>query len=263
MNAPTQIPLSVFIIAKNEEVRIPYTLRSVIDWVDEVIVVDSGSTDNTVALSESLGAKVLHRDWEGFGPQKVFAEQACRNDWVLNLDADEEIGAKLAQNIRKLFANGEPSKSAYSLVRRFIMFDQKRPSIFAERDEWVRLYDRRRAGFKDSIVHDSVVVRDGETGTLKGSFYHRGYLSLNHAWEKFEFYSTLQAEDMFQRGRTLPRWRLITEPILAFFKCYLLRRHFAYGVNGIVLSYIYAHARLLRIIKTRDLFRAAKAEHKY
>ncbi|MBC8523144.1 glycosyltransferase family 2 protein, partial [PVC group bacterium] len=98
-----RLPISVFIIAKNEADRIPLAIASVIDWVDEVIVIDSGSDDETVSVSESLGARVIFNEWEGYGPQKVFGETLCNNDWLLNIDADEEITPSLRNEIERVF----------------------------------------------------------------------------------------------------------------------------------------------------------------
>src|SRR5438132_13638376 len=101
--AMQRLPISAFIIAKNEADRIARAILSVRDWVDEVIVIDSGSTDNTVALSESLGARCMFNAWSGFGPQKVFGETQCRNKWLLNLDADAELTPACAAELKALF----------------------------------------------------------------------------------------------------------------------------------------------------------------
>jgi glycosyltransferase involved in cell wall biosynthesis len=98
-----RLPLSAFIIAKNEADRIPAAIKSVVGWVDEVIVIDSGSEDETVAVAESLGARVVFNEWPGYGLQKRFGEDQCRNDWLLNLDADEEITSALAAEIKAKF----------------------------------------------------------------------------------------------------------------------------------------------------------------
>src|SRR4030042_3183310 len=108
-----KLPISVFIIAKNEADRISVAILAVRDWVDEVIVIDSGSSDDTVAVSVSLGARVVFNEWRGYGPQKVFGESLCSNEWLLNLDADEEISPQLGTEIRALFGQGEPACSAF------------------------------------------------------------------------------------------------------------------------------------------------------
>src|SRR5918998_2158533 len=109
------LPVSVFIIAKNEADRIGDTIRAVRDLTDDLIVVDSGSTDGTQAVAETLGARVIHNAWPGYGPQKRFAEELCRHPWLLNLDADEVVPPDLAAEIRGLFMDGEPGRQAYRI----------------------------------------------------------------------------------------------------------------------------------------------------
>jgi glycosyltransferase involved in cell wall biosynthesis len=251
-----KIPLSVFIIAKNEADRIPLVIRAVRDWVDEVIVIDSGSADDTVAVSESLGARVLFNAWHGYGPQKVFAEQQCRNRWLLNLDADEEVSPELAREICALFAAGELAKpstcAAYTLPILPLYPFQTSGHPWTAFHHPVRLYRKDMAGFKDELVHDSVVVHEGRIGHLKGMVKHRSFRSLAHHVEKVNGYSSAQAEVLAARGRDPGLLALLLTPILAFFKQYLLRREFVNGVDGIVVSYMYAFQRFIRLAKTRE-----------
>ncbi|MDH3228612.1 MAG: glycosyltransferase family 2 protein [Alphaproteobacteria bacterium] len=249
-----KLPVSVFIIARNEADRIPLTINSVRDWVEEVIVIDSGSEDDTVAVAESLGARVVFNEWRGYGPQKVFGEGLCRNDWLLNLDADEEISPELARNIRALF-QGTPDCSAYRLPILPLHNFQLRGHAWTATHRPVRLYRRSHAGFKDSPVHDSVVVREGRTGTLRGMVNHRSFRSLAHHVEKVNSYSSAQAEDLFARGRNPSAVELVLVPPLAFLKQYLLRREFVNGIDGVVISYMYAFQRFIRLAKTRERFR--------
>ena len=247
-----KIPLSVFIIAKNEADRIPVVIRAVRDWVDEVVVVDSGSEDDTVRVSESLGARVVFNAWRGYGPQKVFAEGLCRNDWLLNLDADEEVSPALAAEIRDLLKGGLPPCVAYTLPILPLYPFQESGHPWTAFHHPVRLYRRDKAGFKDELVHDSVVVREGRTGHLKGMVLHRSFRSLAHHVDKVNGYSSAQAEVLASRGRDPGLLSLLLTPILAFFKQYLLRREFVNGVDGIVVSYMYAFQRFIRLAKTRE-----------
>jgi len=253
-----KLPVSVFIIAKNEADRIPIVIRAVRDWVDEVIVIDSGSADDTVAVSESLGVRVLFNAWRGYGPQKVFAEAQCRNSWLLNLDADEEVSAELAQEIRTLFNAGEPACAAYTLPILPLYPFQTSGHPWTAFHHPVRLYRKDLAGFKDELVHDSVVVHAGRIGHLKGMVIHRSFRSLAHHVDKVNSYSSAQAEVLAARGRDPGLLALLLTPILAFFKQYFLRREFVNGVDGIVVSYMYAFQRFIRLAKTRERQRLAR-----
>lgn len=248
----TKLPLSVFIIARNEADRIPVVIRAVRDWVDEVIVIDSGSTDETVAVSESLGARVVFNEWRGYGPQKVFGESLCRNAWLLNLDADEEVSSELGTEIRALFESGEPACVAYTLPILPLYPFQQFGHPWTAFHHPVRLYRRDKAGFKDERVHDSVAVREGPIGHLKGMVLHRSFRSLWHHIDKVNSYSSAQAEVMASRGRDPGLLALLLVPLLAFFKQYFLRREFVNGVDGIVVSHMYAFQRFIRLAKTRE-----------
>lgn len=247
-----KLPISVFIIAKNEADRIPTVIRAVRDWVDEVIVVDSGSEDDTVAVSESLGARVVFNSWCGYGPQKVFAEGLCRNAWLLNLDADEEISRELATEMRALFDSGQPDCVAYTLPILPLYPFQESGHPWTAFHHPVRLYRKDKAGFKAELVHDSVVVREGKIGHFKGMVLHRSFRSLAHHVDKVNSYSSAQAEVLARRGRDPGLLALLLTPIFAFFKQYLLRREFVNGVDGIVVSYMYAFQRFIRLAKTRE-----------
>lgn len=252
-----RFPISVFIIAKNEADRIPLTIKSVRDWVDEVIVIDSGSEDDTVAVAESLGARVVFNEWRGYGPQKVFGEGLCRNDWILNLDADEEISPELGREMRSLFS-GEPPCAAYRLRILPLHNFQIRGHPWTSTNDPVRLYRKSRAGFKDSPVHDSVVVREGRTGRLRGMVNHRSFRSLAHHVDKVNSYSSAQAENLYAKGRNPSALELLMVPPLAFLKQYLLRREFVNGIDGVIVSYMFAFQRFIRLAKTRERFQEEK-----
>jgi len=253
-----KLPISVFIITRNEADRVPAALRSVQDWVDEMIVVDSGSEDNTLEVARNLGARTLLHEWRGYGPQKVFGESQCRNDWVLNIDADEEVSANLRAEITALFKDGEPSCVAYTLPILPLYNFQEHAHPWTAHHHPVRLYRKSCAGFKDSTVHDTVVVRDGSIGQLRGMVLHRSFRSLTHHVAKVNSYSSAQAENCFRRGRN-PSWIvLLLTPPLAFLKSFFLRREFVNGIDGVVISYMYAFQRFIRLAKTRERFQLAR-----
>ncbi|OGI44350.1 MAG: hypothetical protein A2150_04820 [Candidatus Muproteobacteria bacterium RBG_16_64_11] len=254
----TTLPISVFIIARNEADRIPTAIQSVRDWVDEVHVIDSGSDDDTLKVAALLGAQTHFRAWTGYGPQKVYSETLCRNDWVLNLDADEEVSPELQTEITALFAAGEPACAAYRVPILPLYTFQERAHPWTAHHHPVRLYRKSRAGFKDSAVHDSVVVREGRIGRLRGMLLHRSFRSLSHHVDKVNFYSSAQAEDLFQKRREPSLLALLLAPPLAFLKSYLLRREFVNGIDGIVISYMYAFQRFIRLAKARERFQNAR-----
>jgi glycosyltransferase involved in cell wall biosynthesis len=296
-----KLPISVFIIAKNEADRINKPILSVIDWVDEVIVIDSGSTDGTQELAKTLGAKVIYNEWQGYGQQKIFGEKQCRNKWLLNIDADEEISPELAEEIQEIFCppleggrthnvsqggmgndldlpppnlslpNSAPphllSRSllakakgggnitvGYRLKIMALYPSQEKLPRFAAGTSQVRLYHKDFGGFKDSTVHDSVVLKGAEK-MLKGKVIHRSHRSHSHTIEKINFYTSMQAEDLYNKGKNPSAIKIILTPFQAFIKCYFFKNYVFYGLDGFIHSSIYAFGRTLRLAKAREKFR--------
>lgn len=254
-----KLKISVFIIAKNEADRIPLAINSVIDWVDEVIVIDSGSEDDTISVSESLGARTVFNEWTGYGPQKIFGETLCRNDWILNIDADEEITPALKAEIIQVFGQEElvsvdKGVAAFRLPILPIYGFQETGHRWTAYQTPVRLYRLSKAGFKNEIVHDSVFVPDGvKVATLKEVVNHRSFRSLVHHVDKVNSYSTLQAENLDSRGRKTNFIIMLILPFLAFLKSYILRRAFVNGTDGVLTSHMYAFQRFIRYAKLREI----------
>lgn len=246
----SRLPISATIIAFNEEQRIEDCLQSISDLVKQIVVVDSGSKDRTREIAHSFGADVHITNWLGYGPQKRRAEELCRYDWILNLDADERISPQLAIEIREAFTRNEPDADAY----KFRIVDQfpheSRPASWAFGYRRIRLYNFRKGRFLDSLVHDDVIMNaDAKVGELDGPVPHVSIENLSAAVTKFNRYTDLQAEDLRLRGRHISRRRVVTEFPVAFFKSYFLRRRFLYGTRGFIYSLAYAHMRFLRVAK--------------
>jgi glycosyltransferase involved in cell wall biosynthesis len=254
-----KLPISVFIITKNEADRVPTAILSVRDWVDDVHVIDSGSADDTLKVSEALGARTHARAWTGYGPQKVHGESLCQNDWLLNIDADEEISPLLRDEIQALFAAG-PQHAAYTVPILPLYNFQVRAHPWTAHHHPVRLYRKSCAGFKDSPVHDTVVVREGSVGHLRSMLNHRSFRSLTHHVDKVNFYSSAQAEDRFAKNREPSFLALLLIAPLAFLKSFILRREFMNGIDGVVVSYMYAFQRFIRLAKTRERFQLARKQ---
>lgn len=244
------LPVSIFFITKNEVDRLGDAIRAVRHLSDDIVVVDSGSTDGTQALAEELGARVIHHDWPGFGPQKRFAEEQCRHTWLLNLDADEVVPPKLAGEIEKLFENGEPPCQAYEIAIAEIFPGEKEPHPWAYSLAPVRLYRKDKGRYSPSIVHDRVELQPGTaTGRLKTRIHHRSVRSLGAQFEKLNKYTDQQAIDLENRGVRIPVWRVYFEFPAAFFKAYFGRRHFVRGTYGFLTAVNYAIARHMRLAK--------------
>ena len=241
-----KLPISCFINAKNEADRIARTIRSVRPWVDEVVVVDSQSTDDTVRVAASEGCRVITQPWLGFGGQKRFAEDQCRNDWVLNLDADEVITPSLRREIIALFAHIKPTRVAYSMPLELVYPNTKRPRLWARDHHYVRLYDRRVVRFRNSKVHDTVVTDGHAVGILRAPAYHYMFRSYEDLKRKLGERMQLSAKHANSSPAALVA-RMALEFPVNFFKYYIGRRHITGGLNGLRYSWIQADYRLLKI----------------
>lgn len=259
--------ISVFIITKNESDRIEKVINAVKEIADEILVIDSGSSDDTVKIAAQAGAKILFNQWSGYGPQKVFGESKCRNKWILNIDADEEVSKDLCSEIKALFFRNEQRNFAgfrVKIVNKF-RFEEK-PKRLAYFYNQLRLYNRDFAGFKDSPVHDSVSLKNNSSsnkvGQLRNIIYHQSFRSFSHWIDKINFYSQMQAQDSFDKKKCPSILKVLFTPMVAFLKAYFVRRYFIYGFNGLFYSYIFAFSRFVKGIKTRETFQEKMSDPK-
>ncbi len=249
--ANRRLPVSCFIIALNEADRIGATIASVRDWVDEIIVVDSGSTDGTVAIAEAGGARVIFNAWPGFGQQKRFGEDQCRNDWILNLDADEVVTPKLRRSIESLFENRVPDLNVYGMAIKIVYPGWKKPRPIANDHFCLRLYDRRRVRFANSTLFDSVEPKDEKVGRLTGDVYHHSIRSLDDLARKCDDRATYNALNSSPKSPLELSIRSATELPASFVKYYIGRGHFTGGRTGLGFAWITAYYRWQRILRMR------------
>lgn len=243
-------PLSIFIIARDEADRIGRTIEAVRSLSDDIVLVDSGSSDGTQAIAERLGARVVFNPWPGYGPQKRFAESLCRHDWLLNLDADEVVPPDLAAEIAALFSGTGPAADAYKLRIAELFPGERAPHRFAYALAPVRLYRKSKGSYSPSPVHDRVdLAGDARIGRLRGTVHHHSVRSLGEQIDKLNAYSDAQADDLDKRGITLSAFRLIAEFPANFLKAYLGRRHALRGAYGFMTAMNYAFYRYLRVAK--------------
>lgn len=248
--APPMLPISIFIIAKNEADRLGETIRAVRDLTDDLVVVDSGSMDGTQDIARDLGARVVFNEWPGYGPQKRFAEELCRHEWLLNLDADEVVPPALREEIRTLFAQGEPPYPAYRIKIAEIFPGEAAPHPLAYALAPVRLYRKDAGRYSPSPVHDRVSLEPGtRIGRLRGTVHHWSVRSLGDQISKLNRYSDQQALDLEVRGISIPTWRIYFEMPAAFIKAYFGRRHLFRGTYGFLTAMNYAISRHLRLAK--------------
>lgn len=222
--------LSAVIITRDVANQLADCLQSV-RFADEILVVDSGSTDTTAQIAQSHGARVLHQDWLGYGKQKQFAVKRAAHDWVLCLDADERVSPELAHRIQD--ALRAPDFFAYDMPRcnrfmgRWLRHGEGYP------DPNLRLFHRAHAHWSDDTIHEHVLTIE-PVGRLNGDLLHASETSLAEYLDKQNRYTTLQAEKFFASGKRVSVSRLIFSPLARFVKFYFLRLGFLDGVPGLV-----------------------------
>jgi len=253
--AEARLPLSVFLIVRNEARRLSRTLEAVAALADDIVVVDSGSTDETCAIARAFGARVIvNTPFPGYGEQKRFAEAACRHDWVLNVDADEVISQALRQEIRALLSQPRIEADGYAVKIVEVLPGEESPAEGAHGLSAVRLYRRSRGSYNPSPVHDRVEMADGAvTARLRGVVEHHSILTLDQFAAKLSAYSALQAADAHRRGRRVSSLRVGVEFPYAFLRAYVGRRQFRRGVVGFLMALHYALFRTTRMAKIHAL----------
>ena len=247
--------LSVTIITYNEEKNIRECLDSV-RWVDEIVVLDSYSTDRTEKICREYTDKVFQNEWLGYGRQKNMCAERAENDWIFNLDADEVVTPELKAELMELLSS-TPSLSVYHVPRknyfgkRWIRYCGWYP------DYIVRLYNKKRTRFHHSDVHESVRV-DARPGILRGAIKHYTYDNLSDYISRQNRYSSLAAEGMAREGREAHWYDLSLRPIFAFIKAYLLKLGFLEGALGFILSIGHSFYTFLKYVKLWEIKKKVK-----
>jgi glycosyltransferase involved in cell wall biosynthesis len=242
--------LSVTIITRDEAANLAAALDSVA-WADEIVVVDSESTDATTEIARRYTSKVLVRPWPGYVAQKNRAADEASHDWILSLDADERVSPALAKEIQALL-HGDPAAPGYRVPRVTFHLGRWIRSTDWYPDYQLRLYDRRRARWAGRLVHESVKA-DGPVVDLAGELQHYAYRDLSHHLQTMDRYTTLAARQMRDDGRTAGWFDLAVHPPAAFFRNYVLRGGFRDGLPGLVISTLNATYVALKFAKLLEL----------
>ena len=246
--------VSVIVITRDEARNVGGALDSV-HWADEIVVVDSGSTDDTVAIARRHTDRVVTHTWNGYGAQKNFAARLAAHDWVFSLDADERVTPALGQEIRALLAAG-PTRQGYRIPRVTRYLGRWIRSTDWYPDRQLRLYDRRTGRWNDRRVHESVAV-DGAVGRLQGELEHHAYRDISHHLRTIDRYSTLAADQMHAEGRRVRWMELVARPPLAFLRNYLARLGVRDGAPGLIVSILNSYYVFLKHAKRWEQQRAS------
>ena len=225
------IKASVYIICKNEEKHIKRVLESVKDF-DEIILVDSGSTDNTLEIAKDYTKNIYHQDWIGFAKQKEYARSLCSNEWVLNLDADEELTTELKNEIIKTINENKIDGLNIKISSLYLEKFNNEKSKFNRR---IRFFRKSLGYYPEKLVHESIVV-NGKIKKAKSFIYDYGTIDLKTHLDKINAYSSLRAEEKFEKNKKSSLLKLLFVFPLAFFKSYIIKRSFLNGTRGFIAS---------------------------
>ena len=247
-----KIPLTVAVIAYNAEAQIGACLASAA-FADELLVVDSGSTDGTRAVAERHGARVERKDWLGFGRQKQHAVALAKHDWVLCLDVDERVSDELARAIAGEMPR--PRYRAYRLARRNRFLGRWLAHGEGYPDWSLRLFHRAHAGWSADEVHEAVLTT-AEVGRLDGDLLHDSAEDIATYMEKQNRYTSLHARALYAQGVRAGYWRLAASPLARFVKFYVLRRGFLDGGPGFAHIVIGCHTSFQKYVKLMELQKA-------
>ncbi len=240
--------ISATIITFNEERNIARVIES-LRCCDEILVLDSGSTDRTVEIATKLGARVVEASWHGFAAQKNIAASLAQHDWILSLDADESLSEALEAEIWQIKKNG-PEFDGYTMPRlaqylgRWILHSGWYP------DRKVRLFNRTKAKWVVDFVHESVKV-EGRVGHLKSNLLHFTCNSLSEHLKSMDGYTTLAAQEIVAAGKSVSLAKILLDPPWVFFRTYLLKLGFLDGPEGLAIAYMAAFYNFVKYAKAR------------
>lgn len=240
--------ISAVIIAFNEAGKIADAIKSVV-WADEILVVDSESTDRTREISEQAGATVLTQKWKGFSAQKQFAVDRAAHDWIISLDADERVSDDLKIEILQLKNLSESDLAdGYRIPR--LSFYMNRPIRHGGwHPDWqLRFFNRRQGKWKDVLIHESVEMKpDARTEKLKGDILHYSIEDVSHHHRMIgERYAPLAAEQMYRRGKRASTLKILTAGTTTFLQTYILKGGFLDGLAGFAIARFAAHHAFLK-----------------
>lgn len=244
--------VSAVIITLNEEGSLRRALESVA-WCDEIVVMDSGSTDRTVEIARAFpNCRVMTQEFLGYGPQKRKAVAAATHNWILSIDADEALDKRLQAAIREWQQSGPSDPAGYYVLRQLCFMGRRFTYGKESRDRVLRLFDRRRGSFDDAPVHERVAIT-GAPGTMEGRLLHFSYEGLDEYFDKFNRYTTLMAQQLHDNGRQASKLGMVLRMPVSFLVYYLARGNWMNGFPGFVWSLLAANYRTVKYLKLYEL----------
>ena len=241
--------ISAVIITHNEERNIRRTL-SRLYWCDEIVVVDSYSTDDTISICREFGCRIFFKTFEGYGPQKRYAVSLAKNDWVLSLDADEVLSPELIGEIQDTFQS-RPAYSGYALPMNLVFLGREFHHGKESRRYFLRLFRKSRGNFNKSRVHERIVL-NGTVGKFKNTLKHYSYDSLAHWLTKMDRYTTLGAQEALRRGKNKSGLQLAFALPYYFLRYYFLERNFLNGLEGFYWSVFNSYYHFTKYAKIKE-----------
>ena len=243
--------LSVAMITYNEEKNLERTLKAIKDVAYEIVIVDSGSTDNTKEIALAHMAKFYTEEWKGYGAQKNSAIEKCSGEWILIIDADEEISPELLEEIKEVSSK---DKDVYEVNFLSVCFGKKIKHGGWSNTYRIRLFKNGIGKFNTNEVHEEF-IHTGSLGRLSGKIYHHSYNDINDYLTKFNRYTGEGAKEYFNRGKKSSIFNCTVNPFFKFIRMYLFRGGFLDGMEGFLLSVLSANYTMVKYLKLREMYR--------
>lgn len=247
--------LSVAIITLNEEKNLERTLNSVKSFADEIIIVDSGSTDKTEEIAKKFGAKFYSQTWLGYGPQRNRAIDLSNSEWVLNIDADEEISEKLAKVIKNIKESKNTGFEIYKINFMSVCFNKKIRFGGWSNTFRIRLFKKSAGRFNENDVHEEFISEDLKIGKIKEYIYHHSYSDLEDYFDKFNKYTTLGAIEYYKKKKKTNLLSIVLSPIYKFIRMYIFRLGFLDGLEGFLLATTSSLYTMVKYYKLREIYK--------
>ncbi|MBC2856266.1 glycosyltransferase family 2 protein [Cetobacterium sp. 2A] len=247
--------LTVAMITFNEEKNLDRTLNSIKNIADEIVIVDSGSTDKTKEIAEKYNAKFIFHPWKGYGLQRNFAIENSNGEWILAIDADEEVSLELADKIKEIIEN-ESEKKVFEINRVSVCFGKVLKHGGWGKSYAVRLFTKTSGKFNDNTVHEQFVTEDKIYKiNKKDIIYHHSYLTLQDYFTKFNRYTTEGALDYYRKGKKSSIFQIVFNPLFKFIRMYIIRLGFLDGVEGFVIATTSAMYSMVKYFKLREIYK--------